>query len=73
MGQGKELIAGALHSLRAAAVKIIIYASICAAIPRGSLFGKRIDLGMNAARFTGAVRQKLGRVEEAHTGTIFPG
>ncbi len=67
-GTGKELIAGALHSLsprrRANYVRIN-----CAAIPETLLESELF--GHEKGAFTGAVKQKPGRVEEADGGTIF--
>jgi Nif-specific regulatory protein len=67
-GTGKELIAGALHSLseRRAAHYVRIN---CAAIPENLLESELF--GHEKGAFTGAVKQKLGRVEEADGGTIF--
>jgi DNA-binding NtrC family response regulator len=67
-GTGKELVAGALHglSLRREAHYIRIN---CAAIPETLLESELF--GHEKGAFTGAVRQKPGRVEEADGGTIF--
>jgi DNA-binding NtrC family response regulator len=67
-GTGKELVAGALHglSLRRGAHYIRIN---CAAIPETLLESELF--GHEKGAFTGAVRQKPGRVEEADGGTIF--
>jgi len=67
-GTGKELVAGSLHSLshrtRANYVRIN-----CAAIPEALLESELF--GHEKGSFTGAIKQKLGRVEEADGGTIF--
>jgi DNA-binding NtrC family response regulator len=67
-GTGKELIAGALHSLSNRRQNNYIRIN-CAAIPENLLESELF--GHERGAFTGAVRQKLGRVEEAHMGTIF--
>ena len=67
-GTGKELVAGAVHSLsprhRSHYVRIN-----CAAIPENLLESELF--GHEKGSFTGAVKQKTGRVEEADGGTIF--
>jgi len=67
-GSGKELVAGAVHNLsqRREAPYIRIN---CAAIPEQLLESELF--GHEKGSFTGALKQKLGRVEEADGGTIF--
>ncbi|HYE31722.1 MAG TPA: sigma-54 dependent transcriptional regulator [Methylomirabilota bacterium] len=67
-GTGKELIAGALHSLSKRAQKNYIRIN-CAAIPETLLESELF--GHEKGSFTGALKQKHGRVEEADGGTIF--
>ncbi|MGH7978323.1 MAG: sigma-54-dependent transcriptional regulator, partial [Limisphaerales bacterium] len=67
-GTGKELVAGALHSLSQR--RNLNYIRInCAAIPETLLESELF--GHERGAFTGAIKQKMGRVEEADGGTIF--
>jgi DNA-binding NtrC family response regulator len=67
-GTGKELVAGALHSLSRRREARYIRIN-CAAIPETLLESELF--GHEKGAFTGAFKQKLGRVEEADGGTIF--
>ena len=67
-GTGKELVAAALHSLSKR--RDAHYVRInCAAIPETLLVSELF--GHEKGSFPGALKQKLGRVEEADGGTIF--
>src|SRR5215469_7317013 len=67
-GTGKELVARALHdsSARKAAKLVAIN---CASIPENLLESELF--GHERGAFTGAVKQNIGKFEQAHEGTIF--
>jgi formate hydrogenlyase transcriptional activator len=67
-GTGKELIARALHRLSSRHEGNFIKLN-CAAIPTGLLESELF--GHEKGAFTGAVSQKIGRLELADKGTIF--
>jgi DNA-binding NtrC family response regulator len=67
-GTGKELIAGALHTFSRRADRAYVRIN-CAAIPELLLESELF--GHEKGAFTGAMKQKPGRVEEADKGTIF--
>jgi DNA-binding NtrC family response regulator len=67
-GTGKELVAGALHGLSQRREANYIRIN-CAAIPDTLLESELF--GHEKGAFTGALKQKPGRVEEADDGTIF--
>jgi DNA-binding NtrC family response regulator len=67
-GTGKELVAHALHynSNRSGGPFIVVN---CSAIPENLLESELF--GHEKGSFTGATRQKTGKFEVAHTGTLF--
>ena len=66
-GTGKELIARSLHALSARREKSFVKLN-CAAVPSGLL---ESEFGHEKGAFTGAVSQKIGRIELADKGTLF--
>lgn len=67
-GTGKELIARAVHRLSPRQSRSFIKLN-CAAIPTGLLESELF--GHEKGAFTGAIMQKVGRMELAHGGTLF--
>jgi formate hydrogenlyase transcriptional activator len=67
-GTGKELIARAIHRLSHRRERAFIKVN-CAAIPTGLLESELF--GHEKGAFTGAVSQKIGRMELADHGTLF--
>lgn len=67
-GTGKELIARAIHNLSQRREQPFVKLN-CSAIPAGLLESELF--GHERGAFTGAVGQKIGRLELAHQGTLF--
>jgi formate hydrogenlyase transcriptional activator len=67
-GTGKDLIARAIHQLSPRRERTLVKLN-CAAIPTGLLESELF--GHEKGAFTGAISQKIGRLELAHQGTLF--
>lgn len=67
-GTGKELVARAVHNLSARAKQTFVRVN-CASIPAGLLESELF--GHEKGAFTGAISQRIGRVELANRGTLF--
>jgi len=67
-GTGKDLVARAIHNLSSRRARTLVKLN-CAAIPTGLLESELF--GHEKGAFTGAISQKIGRLELAHQGTLF--
>ena len=67
-GTGKDLIARAIHKLSSRSGRTMVKLN-CAAIPTGLLESELF--GHEKGAFTGAISQKIGRLELANQGTLF--
>src|SRR5436190_3514274 len=67
-GTGKELIARAIHDRSRRKARTVVKLN-CAAIPTGLLESELF--GHEKGAFTGAITQKIGRLELADQGTLF--
>ncbi|MGA3212197.1 MAG: PAS domain S-box protein [Terriglobales bacterium] len=67
-GTGKDVIARAIHQLSSRRERTLVKLN-CAAIPTGLLESELF--GHEKGAFTGAISQKIGRLELAHRGTLF--
>jgi DNA-binding NtrC family response regulator len=67
-GTGKELIARSIHSRSDRRAKPFVVIN-CAAIPENLLESE--FFGHEKGAFSGAISQRIGKFEKAHTGTLF--
>ncbi|MBZ5685324.1 MAG: sigma 54-interacting transcriptional regulator [Acidobacteriia bacterium] len=67
-GTGKELVARSVHALSSRCDNTFVKLN-CAAVPSGLLESELF--GHEKGAFTGAVNQKIGRIELADKGTLF--
>jgi DNA-binding NtrC family response regulator len=67
-GTGKELIANAVHYSSPRAARPFVKVN-CTALPENLLESELF--GHERGAFTGAIQRRIGRFEQAHTGSIF--